>query len=197
MRRMNQQVAPTDIAALPIDDDTRPPSLLYNRNFILLWIAYGISAFGDHLSEMALLSMQNALDPAITDVTRRSAIMVFVFFIPFVLLGPFLGSLADRFSRRTIMIAADIARAIIMFEMFTLLLSIHRATGDKGEFISIGVAVIPLLLLGVFAAMFSPARSALLPTLVDPDQLVRANAATAGLGMIASVAFFLAGRWVG
>ena len=42
--------------------------LLANRNFALLWAAYGISALGDHLSEMGLLATQHALDPSRTDL---------------------------------------------------------------------------------------------------------------------------------
>ncbi|OQY96048.1 MAG: hypothetical protein B6D36_19850, partial [Planctomycetes bacterium UTPLA1] len=83
-------------------------SLLSNRNFILLWIAYGISAFGDHLSEMALLSLQHALDPGVTDVTRRQAIMLFVFMFPFFAFGPVFGMVADRLPRKWIMVAADV-----------------------------------------------------------------------------------------
>jgi 1-acyl-sn-glycerol-3-phosphate acyltransferase len=171
-------------------------SLLQNGNFILLWIAYGISAFGDHLSELALLKMQNALDPGVTDVTRRNAIMLFAFMFPFFALGPVFGSLADRVSRRGVMILADIVRAVIMFEMFRILLSIHRGLGGSGEIINIGVAIVPLAALGIFAAMFSPARLSLLPTIVRSDQLVRANASTAGLGMIASIGSFYAGAWL-
>lgn len=173
--------------------------LLANRNFVLLWMAYGISAFGDHLSEMALLKMQNALETDVTDVTRRQAMMLFVFFIPFFLFGPVFGALADRLSRKWIMVAADIIRAVIIFEMVFLLTRIHHwlAPADPpGAPISIAVAMIPMLLMGLFAALFSPARVALLPTLIRPDQIVRANAATAGLGMIASIASAVVGGWL-
>ena len=172
-------------------------SLLLNRNFVLLWIAYGVSAFGDHLSEIALLKMQNALD--VTDVTRRQAAMLFVFMFPFFLLGPVFGALADRLPRKWIMVFADVIRAVIIFEMVFLLTGIHRwaAPNDPpGAPISIAVAMIPMLMMGLFAAMFSPARLALLPTLIRPDQIVRANAATAGLGMIASIASAVAGGWL-
>ncbi|MBU1238167.1 hypothetical protein KJ865_00540, partial [Myxococcota bacterium] len=40
----------------------RQTPIFLNRNFILLWCAYTVSALGDHLSEMALLDMQHALD---------------------------------------------------------------------------------------------------------------------------------------
>lgn len=174
-------------------------SLLFNRNFILLWIAYGISAFGDHLSEMALLSLQHALDPGVTDVTRRQAIMLFVFMFPFFAFGPVFGMVADRLPRKWIMVAADVIRAAIIFEMLVILTRLHHwiepGTADDAP-LTLWVAMLPLLLLGMFAAMFSPARLSLLPTLIRQDQLVRANASTAGLGMIASIASALVGGWL-
>ncbi|MBI5764408.1 MAG: MFS transporter [Planctomycetes bacterium] len=172
--------------------------LFANRNFILLLVAYGISAFGDHLSEFALLKMQNALDPSVTDVTRRQAIMLFVFMFPFFAFGPICGWIADRLPRRAIMIAADLVRAVVMFEMLALLTGIHQwaTPADPGGPISIWVAAIPLVICGLFAAMFSPARLSLLPSVIGQDQLIRANASTAGLGMIASIASAVVGGWM-
>src|SRR5258708_390492 len=112
---------------IPIEQDTNPATrLLANRNFVLLWAAYGISAFGDHLSEMALLKLQNALDPGVMDVTRRQAVMLFVFMFPFFLFGPVFGALADRLPRKWIMVSADVVRAAIIFEMLFLLTRIHH-----------------------------------------------------------------------
>ena len=53
-------------------------SLLSNRGFVLLWCAYGISAMGDHLSEMAILAHMGVLEEGI-DVTPLQARMTFVF----------------------------------------------------------------------------------------------------------------------
>ena len=78
-----------------------PPQvgLFQNRNFMLLWCAYGVSAIGDHLSEMAILKTQDALNPDV-DITVLNARMVFALFAPFLLLSPIAGSVADRLSRR-------------------------------------------------------------------------------------------------
>lgn len=162
--------------------------LLGNRNFMLLWCAYGVSAMGDHLSELAILKTQDALN-AHVDVTPLIARMSFVFFLPFFLFGPLAGMLADRFPRRLLMITADLARCVIMF-FFAALIARTRGWTTWGPFL-------PLLLAGVFAAVFSPARSALLPVLIRPQQLVRANGMIAGLGIIATMcAYKLSGYLV-
>ncbi len=152
-------------------------SLFRNRAFLLLWCAYGVSALGDHLSEMALLKTQHALDSA--NLTQLFAKITFVFMLPFFLLGPFTGVLSDRLPRRGLMVFADLVRAGLMFS-FAWLIATCQGWGSWGPFL-------PLLLVGVFAAVFSPARSALVPTLIRPQQLVQANAMISGLGVIATM----------
>jgi len=66
----------------PSTNHNRPRRLFTNVNFILFWCAYGVSATGDHLSEMALLKTQDALNPNV-DITRLTAGMTFTFFLPF------------------------------------------------------------------------------------------------------------------
>ncbi len=165
----------------------RHHGLLHNANFIFLWCAYGISALGDHLSEMAILKTQDALNVNV-DVTPLTARMTFMFFVPFFVLAPIAGALADRVSRRGLMVFADFVRCGIMF-FFAALIAMTSTAGSWG-------AYLPLLPIGVFAALFSPARSALLPTLVRPDQLVRANGMLAGLGIIATMCAALVGGYL-
>ncbi len=168
-----------------VQSSSRRWELLGNRNFILLWCAYGVSAMGDHLSEMAILKTQNAAS-ADVDVTPLIARMTFLFFVPFFLLSPVTGWLADRLPRRGLMITADLVRCVVMLS-FMVLMGWTASWSSWGPFI-------PLLIVGAFAAMFSPARSALLPTLIRRDQLVRANGMISGLGVIATmVAVFIGG----
>lgn len=164
-----------------------PKWLLGNRNFILLWAAYGISAFGDHLSEMALLKESGGLDRP--DITRVQALMTFAFFLPFVLLGPLAGWWADRYNRRGTMILSDLARAAVVFSIpFVLSLAVvERILFTPNHPWKDYIVALPLLLTGTFATFFSPARQALLPTLIRDNQLVRANAMISALGTIGAI----------
>ena len=166
--------------------------LFRNRGFMLLWAAYGISAMGDHISEMALLKKLGALEA--TNLTQLEALITFMFMLPFFVLGPFTGLLADRLPRRGIMIFADLVRAGLMFN-FAWLVTTFGQLGEARGFREVG-AFVPLLIVGVFAAMFSPSRSALLPTLIREDQLVRANAMTSGLGVISTMIAVLIGGYL-
>lgn len=182
-----------------VDDPAKPSHILRNRNFILLWLAYGISALGDHLSELGLLKMQNAMESDVQNTVRLQAILGFAFMLPFFLLGPFSGWLSDRLPRKWIMFTVDLVRAAIMIEMFWLLMRMQRALDPAATAetpLTVWMAIAPLILVGIFAAIFSPARLSLLPTLVRENQIIRANALTAGLGMIATIASALIGGWL-
>lgn len=160
-----------------------PDWLVQNRNFMLLWAAYGVSAIGDHLSELALLVERNAFEEE--KATRIQALLQFGFFAPFVLLGPLTGWVADRFSRKWTMIGSDLARAAIMGNLALIVpaLALWLEPHGLGDF----SVVIPLMFAGAFAAFFSPCRQAFLPTLIRDDQLVRANAMISALGTIGTI----------
>ncbi len=179
-----------------------PASILRNRNFILLWCAYTASALGDHLSEVAILHMQDATSRP--DSTRISAIMLFSFMFPFFLLGPAMGWLADRLPRKWIMISADLVRAVLMAALTAIFAALFGVFGEvdwratlqsAGTFprLSPWLYASPLFVTGVFAAMFSPSRAAMLPTLIRPAQIVRGNGLMNAMGPIASIASYLIG----
>lgn len=159
-----------------------PSLLVLNRNFVLLWAGYGVAAIGDHLSEIALLKSRNALEG--DNATRVQALISFGFFLPFVLLGPFAGWCADRFPRKWMMILADLLRAAVVFNLAWIVAALAGVLGEQYADFSI---VIPLAVVGALAAFFSPARQAMLPTLIRDNQLVRANALISALGTIGTI----------
>ncbi|MFQ5502052.1 MAG: MFS transporter [Phycisphaerae bacterium] len=198
---MSDQAAPIH----PLATSSMSGSIFRNRNFILLWCAYTTSALGDHLSEMAFLFMQDALDRP--DSTSINAIMLFMFMAPYVALGPIMGWLADRLPRKWIMITADLVRALFMFSLmagFGLLFTAFAGAdwSDRlaatGKYPSLNrwLYALPLLMTGIFAAMFSPSRAAMLPTLIRTDQFVRGNGLMNAMGPIASIASVLLGAWL-
>lgn len=85
--------------------------------------------------------------------------------LPFMLVSPFAGVVADRFSRRSVMMLTDLARALVV-----LLLLLTPLIPSLWF-------VYPLLIIqAVLSAFFEPARSALLLDVVDGKDLVTANA---------------------
>ena len=160
-----------------------PNLLIRNPNFVLIWLAYGISALGDHLSEVAILKSMGAEDSANT--TRMMARISICFMAPFFFFGPLAGWVSDRLPRKWIMFSADMVRCVIMLS-FAAIMGYTMTLGSWGPFL-------PLVFIGVFAAFFSPARNSLLPTLIRETQLVRANALISGLGIIGTMIGFVVG----
>ncbi len=80
------------------------------------------------------------------------------------LLLPYTGTIADRFDRRKIMMAANLAALVAVLLLFTVS---SAATAP--------VALAAIGLVAVAKAFYSPAASAALPNVVDPQDLATAN----------------------
>lgn len=182
----------SDAASFHRPQPRLPDWLVQNRNFVLLWAAYGVAAIGDHLSEQALLKVSGGLHRP--DVTRVQALMSFGFFLPFVFLGPLAGWWSDRFSRKSTMVVADLLRAGLVFNMALIVTRLQHWLMPQG--MGDYAIVLPLLVIGTLAAFFSPARQAMLPTLIRDDQLVRANALISALGTIGTIISAVLGGWL-
>ena len=100
------------------------------------------------------------------------------------LLSPFGGVIADRYNRKTILVSMDIMRAGIVLIM-AVFLSQHM--------LKISVVYISGFLLGIFGAVFNPAASAIIPDIVEKEEIEKAmslnqfsGAICSLLGMVAS-----------
>lgn len=169
-----------------------PGLVVRNPNFLLLWAAAAIAAVGDHLNEMALLQERHALEGEKS--VRIQALLTFAFFLPYAVLGPLAGWWADRFSRKWTMIGSDVLRGLVAINLGMLVAALTawlepRGLGDFS-------IVIPLMMIGGFAAFFSPCRQALLPTLIHDWQLVRANALISAAVTISGIFSYLLGGWL-
>jgi 1-acyl-sn-glycerol-3-phosphate acyltransferase len=167
------------------------PPLFRNRNFLLLWIGHLISALGDRIQYMVALYILGRQIMGIEEPgTPQSAQLTIAMLSPFVILGPFAGVLADRLPRRKVMIFADLARAAVIAGVRTVFLGFHQTlTVPQMMILLFGSE----FLMSIFASLFSPAKSALMPNLVHPDQLLRANSLTAAAGTISSLIGFAVG----
>jgi MFS family permease len=83
------------------------------REFRALFISRGLSTIGDYLARAALTI-------AVFVETGSTALMGITFaltLLPDLIGGPLLGSLADRFPRRAVMVASDVGRALLLLVM--------------------------------------------------------------------------------
>ena len=142
-------------------------SLFRLPNFRLLWIGEAISVIGDQFYMIALpwLVLQLTGDAlAMGTVLALAAIPRALF----MLVG---GALTDRLSPRLVMLISNLLRMGLVFLLAGLVL-----TGVVEMWMIYGLA----LLFGLADAFFYPAQSAIVPRLVNDDQLQPANALMQG-----------------
>jgi len=132
-----------------------------NPGYARLWMAQAISLLGDWFSTIALLGLVARFSDG--SGVAVSALLV-ARFLPPLIVGPFAGVLVDRLNRKLLMIVSDSARVLIV--LLFLLVS------DASQ-----LWLVYLLTIVQFSvsALFEPARSAILPSLVQADDLVKAN----------------------
>jgi MFS family permease len=131
-----------------------------NRDFRYLWLGQVVSQLGDWFDTIALFTLVLRL----TGSGRAVGLVLVARFLPSVVLGPLSGVLADRFNRRHIMIASDVARALVVLG-FLFVRSPEQ----------IWLVYLLTVLQLAFSAFFEPARSAALPSVVAKRELVTAN----------------------
>ncbi len=132
-----------------------------NPNFKYLWFGSIVSQFGDWFNVIAAAEL-------ITRLTNSNVALSYLFlarFLPLFLFSPFAGVLADRFNRKHIMILSDVLRAVTVLGFLWV-----RDPGDIWYFYLLTVVQFSL------SALFTPARGAVLANVVQPGELVAANA---------------------
>jgi MFS family permease len=136
---------------------------LRRRGFRLLWLGRVASAIGDAIVPVALtfavLSIHSSAT-ALGGVLASFSIARVVF----TLAG---GVVADRLSRRTIMLSCDLVRAAVQAFIAAMLLSHHM---------TLPLFIVCEALFGMASAFFGPAADGLVPQTVEPDELQSANA---------------------
>ena len=122
------------------------------------------------LATFVLFSPQRESDP------RKIALAFGILLLPYSVIGPFVGVFIDRWSRRMILIRANLLRVITMIAIAVVI------TGHSANSL---LAVLVLVSLGV-NRFVQAALSASLPHVVEGDDLVPANALFPTLGTTAA-----------
>jgi MFS family permease len=142
-----------------------------NRNFVLLWLGQGTSLIGDQFYLIALpwLVLQLTGDAvALGLVLALSGIPRAMF----MLVG---GALTDRFSQRSVMLASDAARFLLMVALAGLVLSGHTEMWILYAF---------AIVFSTFSGLFTPASTSIVPRLVGRDELQAGNTVVQGTAQL-------------
>jgi MFS family permease len=137
--------------------DSTNDSLLRNSRFLRLWIGQGTSFVGDAVSMVALV----VLVVEISDSASAVGGALVARLLP-TIASPLAGVLADRVDRRVVLVASDLARAVLILG---LVFARDLAT-----------IYVLVFLMGLARTIFNPTIRAAFPSVVGGGDLTRANA---------------------
>ncbi len=131
--------------------------------FRRLLMGQAVSQFGDALYFLLFLFVVDRLTGSAAMVGYVGALEA----IPFLLFGPYAGVVADRRSRKGILLFCDLTSAALLILLGgAALLTPH---------VPVPLVLLSAFLLALVNTFFTPAKSAAVPALVPPEHLMEAN----------------------
>jgi MFS family permease len=136
--------------------------LLANRAYARVFTAGLGSTLGSAIASVCLVWIVFRATGSALDVGLLGA----AWLVAGILFSVFGGTLVDRYDRRRLMIAADVARAVAM-AIVVVVLVFHG--------FDLGTVLAAYFVVGAFTTIFSPAEQALVPALVEVPLVADAN----------------------
>jgi len=147
---------------------------LLSDDFSLVWWGQVVSQVGDGVSKLALLWFVYS----VTGSPLKTSIIGILQTVPAILLAPLIGVAVDRLPKKALLILSDLVRAVVL-GLIPCWMSVDSFT--------VSSLYILVTLHAVATAIFGPALTAAVPSLVVPSQYTSANALlqiTTSLGII-------------
>jgi len=162
-------------------------SLVTQKRFLPLLAAQSLGAFNDNFFRYALVTLVTFGGMTMFDLDRLTLVSVAasMFTVPIFLFSAIAGRLADKVDRTRIMRFAKFA------EIWLMLIAAAGFVLEQPHLL-----MITLFLMGTQSAFFTPAKNSALPTLLDPSELVPANAMLAGLLNVSVLVGIGLGTWL-
>jgi len=155
------------------------PSLIKNKNFMLLYFGRLVSNFGNIFYNFAISWFILSFTQSAAAAAFYMAFGAIVYFV----LAPFGGVLADRWDRVKIVYITDFIRGtsivlaglVIMYDG-VLNLPFNLSIDFGSETAKLVILYVTAFIISVNGALFSPAVTAVTPYVVGTEQLQKANA---------------------
>lgn len=151
-----------------------PDMPLLSLGMMAVLVAQFLSALADNAILIAAIAIVKSQDlPNLVPLLQES------FVVPFILLAPFVGQLADGFPKGRVMLVANLLK---LAGAVAMLSGINPLTAYA--------------IIGVGAAMYSPAKYGILAQMFGPESLVRANGMIEGSTIVAILFGVVLGGWL-
>ncbi len=145
---------------------TNEPTKLFNKNYLLLWQGQTVSRLGNQIFLVSLILWLTYT----VGLKSLVGLLGMISGIPTVMLSAFGGVIADRFSRKKIIIFSDIFNGFLILSLAAVL---HYFPNNT-DLIVTCIFLISILS-AITSAFFQPAISASVPDLVPKEQIFKAN----------------------
>lgn len=155
---------------------------LFRRDFTMMTLGQIASLFGNSI-------LRFALSLYVLDVTGSAATfggILAVSMLPMIICSPLGGVLADRVSRRNIMVILDFATSALIIA-FMLLLNVQNA---------LALIAVMMILLSAIQAFYQPSVQSSIPLIVDETLLAQANGVVTQVQALASLLGPIAGGFL-
>ena len=149
------------------------PQLL-TRDFTLVWWGQMVSQIGDGVSKLALLWFVYS----ITGSPLKTTVIGLLQTLPPILFGPFIGVIVDRLPKKLLLISSDLIRAVVL-GVVPCLISVDSFSIER--------LYVLVFIHAMASAVFGPALTASIPSLVARNEFTAANAllqTTTSIGII-------------
>ncbi len=140
-----------------------------SRAYFPFWLGQLLSSFGDTLHYIALVVLVFTL----TGQGLAVAGVVAAEIVPVLLLGPVAGVVIDRFSRKAVLVGADLVRAVLVLSLVWPQGAWHAYLVAAG--------------LAVGNTFFNPTAQAVIPALTTEDQRLAANSVAWSTGRLVQI----------
>jgi MFS transporter, DHA3 family, macrolide efflux protein len=150
------------------------PRWLLSSDFTYVWWGQVVSQVGDGISKLALLWFVYS----VTGSPLKTSIIGILQTAPAIVLAPVIGVAVDRLPKKALLIISDLVRAVVI-GLIPCWMSVDSFT--------VSSLYLLVTLHAVATAVFGPALTAAVPSLVVPSQYTSANALlqiTTSLGII-------------
>lgn len=142
------------------------PERLFNHNFLLLWAGQTVSQLGNQAYSIAVAFWLMEK----TGSASLMGLLMTVSTLPGVLLAPFGGTFADRYSRIRIIILCDLVGGFAILG----LTAVTFLAPDRVHLLVVLLFAVAVVM-GVIRSLFIPAIAAVTPDLVSKEKLAPAN----------------------
>ena len=133
-----------------------------DKNFNLLFLSNIINKFGDSIDLIAFMW----LTYEVTNSAALTGVVAAFNGLPAIVLGLFSGIIADRFDKKKLMAWSDFFRGIMV-----VLICILYLFND----LNVYILIIATLIISILEILSTPARRAILPSIVEKEDLLKCN----------------------